>query len=126
MLWTCRRAKNQEFDDETKDKKHFTQYALKNSIVQGTMADSQIVRMMNPMYYIGKENVATSKHWRIRHGSKDKDTGLAVSVILTTLLENHGYTVDFALPWDKPHSGDYDLEELFAWIKQVTNNQETK
>ncbi|MFB9121452.1 subtype B tannase [Bergeyella porcorum] len=113
-------GENQEFGDETTDKKHFTQYALKNSTVQGAMADSQIVRMMNPMYYIGKENVATSKHWRIRHGSKDKDTGLAVSVILTTLLENHGYTVDFALPWDKPHSGDYDLEELFAWIKQVT------
>lgn len=113
-------GENQEFGDETTDKKHFTQYAYEHSTVQGAMADTQIVRMMNPMYYIGKENVATSKHWRIRHGSKDKDTGLAVSVILTTLLENHGYTVDFALPWDKPHSGDYDLDELFAWIKQVT------
>lgn len=119
-------GENQEFGDETTDKKHFTQYSLEHSTVQGAMADTQIVRMMNPMYYIGKENVATSKHWRIRHGSKDKDTGLAISVILTTLLENHGYTVDFALPWDKPHSGDYDLEELFAWIKQVVNNQEAK
>lgn len=32
------------------------------------------------------------------------------------MLKNKHYNVDFALPWGLPHSGDYDLEELFAWI----------
>ena len=32
------------------------------------------------------------------------------------LLENNGCDVDFALPWGIPHSGDYDMEELFSWI----------
>ncbi len=29
-------------------------------------------------------------------------------------------TIDFSLPWDKPHSGDYDLDELFSWIDEIT------
>ncbi|MFM2342002.1 MAG: hypothetical protein RLZZ592_1655, partial [Pseudomonadota bacterium] len=32
----------------------------------------------------------------------------------------NGIDVDLALPWDRPHSGDYDLDELFAWIDRVT------
>ena len=31
----------------------------------------------------------------------------------------HGYDVDFFLPWGLPHSGDYDLEELFDWIDGI-------
>ena len=68
------------------------------------------------MYYIGQLATNTAKHWRIRHGSKDKDTGLAISVILGTYLQNKGFDVNVELPWDKPHSGDYDLAALFDWI----------
>lgn len=45
-------------------------------------------------------------------GTKDSDTSLAVSTILATELENKGSNVDFAMAWDIPHSGDYDLDEL--------------
>ena len=34
-------------------------------------------------------------------------------------LKNKGYDVDFALPWGLPHSGDYDMEELFGWIDGI-------
>jgi len=27
----------------------------------------------------------------------------------------HEKAVDFAMPWDMGHRGDYDLEELFEW-----------
>ena len=27
--------------------------------------------------------------------------------------------VDFASPWATPHSGDYDLDELFRWMDKV-------
>ena len=33
--------------------------------------------------------------------------------------QNSGKRVDFALPWDVPHSGDYDLDELFDWIDKT-------
>jgi len=74
---------------------------------------------MNPMPYIGQINTTTAKHWRIRHGTKDKDTGLAISVILATRLQNNGIDVNFELPWERPHSGDYDLEELFSWVDSI-------
>ena len=74
---------------------------------------------MNPMYYLGDKSVTTAKHWRIRHGSVDRDTSLPIPVILATSLKNKGYDVDFAIPWNRPHSGDYDLDALFAWMAKV-------
>lgn len=50
---------------------------------------------------------------------KVKETSIAIPVILATMLKNKGYEVDFSLPWGLPHSGDYDLEELFAWIDKL-------
>lgn len=44
----------------------------------------------------------------------------AIPIILATALANYGYDVDFALAWNKPHSGDYDMDELFAWMARVT------
>lgn len=109
-------GENQLFGTSNVDKQHFTSFSAQNSTINATMADAIIVKMMNPMNYIGTPQTKTTQHWRIRHGTKDKDTGLAISVILATYLENKGFDVDFALPWDVPHSGDYDLDELFQWI----------
>jgi hypothetical protein len=110
---------NQEFGTASIDKQHFTKYSQENSTEKGSLADKQLIKMMNPMYYIGKEQAKTAKHWRIRHGSKDKDTGLAIPVILATYLQNKGFDVNLELPWDKPHSGDYDLAELFEWMDGI-------
>lgn len=38
---------------------------------------------------------------------------------MATKLQNLGYVVDFAIPWGAPHSGDYDLEELFEWTDTI-------
>jgi hypothetical protein len=112
-------GENQLFGTAQIDKQHFTAFSAKNSTVNASLVDAKTVKMMNPMQYIGKANTKTAKYWRIRHGSKDKDTGLAIPVVLATYLANKGYVVDFALPWDKPHSGDYDLDELFTWIDSI-------
>jgi len=108
------------FGTSTIDNQHFTAYGFQNTTVKGTMADEHIIGMMNPMNYIGTPNTQTAKHWRIRHGSKDKDTGLAISVILATYLQNNGNDVSLELPWDRPHSGDYDLDELFKWVDGIS------
>lgn len=110
---------NQEFGTATIDKQHFTAFSASHSTVQASRADEQFVRMLNPMYYIGAAGTQTAKHWRIRHGSKDKDTSLAIPVLLATALQNKGYSVNLELPWDRPHSGDYDLDELFQWVDQL-------
>lgn len=109
---------NNLFGTDTIENQHFTAFSMQYSTAKNaSMADKQQIKMMNPMNYIGDKSAKTSTHWRVRHGAKDRDTGFAVPVILATTLQNKGFNTDFALPWDKPHSGDYDLEELFAWIK---------
>lgn len=77
---------------------------------------------MNPLNYIGKPGVNLPQNWRIRAGTNDRDTSPAVSAVLAAKLQNNGQTVDYALPWDVGHGGDYDLDELFAWMKQVSNS----
>ena len=83
------------------------------------MADWQIIKMMNPMYYIGNPEVQTAPHWRIRHGSLDRDTALAIPAILALRLKTFDKAVDFKVPWGYGHDGDYDLPELFAWTDRI-------
>lgn len=114
-------GENQLFGTERIDKRHFTAFAASHSTVSGAgLADAHTVGMMNPMSYVGK--ATNARHWRIRHGTNDKDTSLAISTMLALALENEGLAVDFALPWDRPHSGDYDLDELFAWIGWISTD----
>ncbi|MDO4326230.1 MAG: subtype B tannase [bacterium] len=108
---------NEEFGTETVDGKHFTEFARAHSEENGEMADKKVIKLLNPVEYIGKAD--TAKHWRIRHGTFDRDTSLAIPTILAVMLQNQGCNVDFFLPWGLPHSGDYDLDELFAWIDEL-------
>lgn len=87
--------------------------------MNGELADGQQIKMMNPMNYIADEKAVKAEHFRIRHGAVDRDTSLAISAMLTASLENHGVDVELQYPWGMPHAGDYDLEELFAWIDKI-------
>lgn len=118
----------EEFGDEKVFARHFTSYSQEHSDVPAELADAKIVRMMNPTSFLEKESSHTAAdaplstvapHWRIRHGAFDRDASLAIPVILALLLEKQGKDVDFFLPWGLPHSGDYDLDELFAWIDGI-------
>jgi hypothetical protein len=115
-----RSFENNLFGTTTVDNHHFTAYSFRNSKNQAPeMADRQTIKMMNPMSYVGDKNAKTSQYWRVRHGAKDRDTGFAIPIILATTLQNKGFNINFALPWDKPHSGDYDLDELFTWADGI-------
>ncbi|MBP2656658.1 MAG: alpha/beta hydrolase, partial [Firmicutes bacterium] len=107
------------FGTATVKAQHFTNFGKDHSTAGGSLADASIVKVLNPMNYIGTEGTTTAHYWRIRHGAVDRDTSLAIPVILATTLENKGFDVDFALPWGRPHSGDYDLDELFAWADNI-------
>jgi hypothetical protein len=126
---------NNLFGTATVDNQHFTQYSYETpySEWEAPLADWDIVKMMNPMYYIdarggrghrGRPNISTTSHyWRIRHGAVDADTSVAIPVMLATKLMNTGHDVDFAVPWDQGHGGNYDLEQLFDWIEAITTHK---
>jgi len=99
--------------------RHFTAYGHAHGVPGGPAAGASVVKLMNPLDFIGTKEAAVAPHWRIRHGSVDRDTSLAVPVILATRLANTGADVDLWLPWGQGHGGDYDLDELFPWIGRI-------
>ena len=112
-------AENDEFGTQRVKASHFTPYALQHSTAGTAMADSRIVKLLNPMEYIAGSQSTVAKHWRIRHGAIDRDTSIAVPALLAAELTMHGAEVDFASPWNRGHDGDYDLTDSFNWADQL-------
>ncbi|MBN2089414.1 hypothetical protein JW964_07365 [candidate division KSB1 bacterium] len=63
--------------------------------------------------------ITTAQNWRIRRGFIDRDTSLAITVILVTRLQNNSFNIDFAMPWGQGLGKDYDLNALFTWINHI-------
>lgn len=109
-------GENELFGSEQIKSRHFTAFSQQRGT--GKMAEANIIKMMNPLYYLDSAKVA--EYWRIRVGTKDRDTSHAISAILALKLKQSGKQVDYALPWGVPHSGDYDLDELFEWTDRIS------
>lgn len=112
-------AENDLFGTVNRANSHFTAWAQSKDTKGGQMIEESVIRLMNATSWVNSKSATNSKYWRIRHGTKDSDTSLAISAILATKLTNAGYTVNYSAPWDVPHSGDYDLDELFTWIESI-------
>lgn len=112
-------VENDLFGTEEVAAQHFTRFGLQNSKVKSTMAEAHIIQMMNALCYIGSNETSTAKHWRIRHGTIDRHGSLAIPAIFAAKLQNLGYNVSLEFPWQVSHSGDYDLDELFEWIRTI-------
>jgi len=110
---------NDLFGNRLTPARHFTQFSQDHSTVPASIADPLLVAAVNPVTYLMTKQSHVAPHWRIRHGAADRDTSFAIPMILATKLANRGYDVDFKLPWATPHSGDYDLPELFQWIDNL-------
>lgn len=110
---------NDLFGSEITNLRHFTEYGKANSLCGGEMAENIVVKMLNPMSYVEDERATKTQYWRIRHGECDRDTPLAISAMLALKLKEQNCDVDYHFPWNVPHSGDYDLDELFAWIDGI-------
>ena len=112
-------GENDEFGDAAGSSVNFTEYAA--SLTGSALSNElkQRVFLMNPMNFAGNPKATNAPHWYIRHGSRDRDTSFPVPVAFATKLQNAGKDVDFLLAWNRPHSGDYALDELFAWIESV-------
>ena len=115
-------GENEEFGDETGNSVNFTDYIAQKN---GTVLTDDIrknVRLMNPMSFIGDGRTSVALHWYIRHGARDRDTAFPIPVNFATKLQNIGKDVNFLLAWNRPHSGDYALDELFQWIDKIVSN----
>ena len=112
---------NKVFGTETQDVSVYTDFSASKLGLTISQELKDRVYLMNAMNFIGKAGADNAPNWYIRHGSIDRDTAFPVPVSLYTKLMNVGTAknVDFDLAWDRPHSGDYDLDELFAWLDNV-------
>lgn len=116
---------NNVFGDSSGSSSNFTDFGLRNSTGDPSAvideATALRVCMMNPMNFIGGNGSVNAPYWYIRHGAMDRDTSFAVPINLYTKLLNSGYEVNFALPWNRTHSGDYSLDDLFSWLNGILN-----
>ncbi len=110
---------NELFGSPSVQFRHFTSFSQNSDPQHGPIAEGTQVRMMNPMEYIDDPKAIKAKHFRIRHGAIDRDTSLAISNILQIKLMNAGIDAEVKHPWGVPHSGDYDLPQLFEWIDSI-------
>ena len=112
-------GENEEFGDETGNNVNFTDFTAQKNGTALTDILRQNVRLMNPMSFIGDSQTTIAQHWYIRHGARDRDTAFPVPINFATKLQNAGKDVNFLLAWNRPHSGDYALDELFEWISTI-------
>lgn len=112
-------GENDEFGTSSNVPRHFTEYSLKHRTDKNGLAPAEDIKLLSPLAYIGKRGVTVAPHWRIRHGSVDRDTAIAIPAILALKLQNTGADVNFAAVWGKGHAGDYDLDQLFAWMDSI-------
>lgn len=114
---------NKVFGNEKGEAANFTEFSLRHRLhdpyAKLSKEMDKRVAIMNPMNFIGKDKSTVASNWYIRHGAKDRDTSFLVPINLATKLRNAGKNVDFALPWNRPHSGDYNLDNLFNWISKT-------
>ena len=118
-------GENSLFGTSTTDNNHFTITAALHDTTTNQdvyVENAKIVTMMNPMNYLGSPAATNAQFYRIRYGTADSNTSVAIPLIVGTRAQNLGYRVDMATPFDVDHSGDYDLEELFNWMDNIVKN----
>lgn len=112
-------GENEEFGDSKGSSVNFTEYSAAKTGAAVTPEIASNVALLNPMNFIGDGVTDVAPHWYIRHGARDRDTSFPVPINLALKLQNAGKDVNFLLAWNRPHSGDYALDELFEWINSL-------
>ena len=118
-------GENSLFGTSTTDNNHFTITAALHDTTSNQdvyVENAKIVTMLNPMNYLGSPAATNARYYRIRYGTADSNTSVAIPLIVGTRAQNLGYNVDMATPFGVDHSGDYDLDELFNWIDNIVKN----
>ncbi|MCC2156523.1 subtype B tannase [Veillonella fallax] len=118
-------GENSLFGTSTTDNNHFTITASLHDTTPNQdvyVENAKIVTMMNPMNYLGSPAATNAHYYRIRYGTADSNTSVAIPLIVGARAQNLGYNVDMSTPFGVDHSGDYDLDELFNWMDNIVKN----
>ena len=118
-------GENNLFGTSTTDNNHFTITAALHDTTPNQdvyVENAKIVTMMNPMNYLGSPAATNARYYRIRYGTADSNTSVAIPLIVGARAQNLGYNVDMSTPFGVDHSGDYDLDELFNWMDNIVKN----
>ena len=118
-------GENSLFGTSTSNTNHFTITAALHDTTTNNdvyVENAKIVTMMNPMNYLGSPSATNAKYYRIRYGTADSNTSVAIPLIVGTRAQNLGYSVDMATPFGVDHAGDYDLQDLFNWMDSIVKN----
>ena len=83
------------------------------------------MRMSNAIEYLndteGDDAGTKAPYWYVRYGMNDRDSSFAVETILRYSISNNPdvENMSFEFAWLKPHAGDYDVTEAYAWLDSV-------
>ena len=125
------------FGSEQARYSNFTEWSWNNNAVKGddsgaddtgktwaaALAGSpllaQQLKLVNPLDFLTARNSTVAPYWYVRHGMLDRDTALAMQVLLQHALMNNPAVKDlsFKLPYLIGHTGYADVQESFDWIK---------
>ncbi len=79
------------------------------------------IKMTCAMEYLLENTADVAPYWYVRHGIDDRDNSFAVETTLFLSIRTSpkvkAQNTGFA--WLKPHSGDYDVLEAYAWLEEV-------
>lgn len=77
------------------------------------------LRLINPLEFLNTD-ADTAPNWYLRHGMVDRDTSFAVELALYHAVFNDPSVEDanFKLTWMRSHSGNYDVQEAYAWLAE--------
>lgn len=122
---TLEAAENGEFGDETTNARHFTDFSLRHATgnpsaqIAGTLA--AVVNLMNPMYFLERENSQRARHWFLRAGAIEGDTSLAIVSNMAALLQEiGGDSVNSGIYWEAGHGANEDPAAFVAWMNGIT------
>jgi hypothetical protein len=112
------------FGNKTTEARHYTHFSLR----QATGNDSaeidsdlqMVVNLMNPMYFIGQNNIGCAQYWWLRHGTQESGSSQTTFVNLAVSLASRHKDVNAWLYWGAEHCVDDDPEGLIVWIGNIT------
>ena len=88
-------GENSLFGTSATDNNHFTITAALHDTTPNQdvyVENAKIVTMMNPMNYLGSPAATNARYYRIRYGTADSNTSVAIPLIVGTRAQNLGTT----------------------------------
>lgn len=95
-----------------------------SAYLSGSDIEEQL-KLINPIAYLTSDSEGDSApYWYVRHGLIDRDTSFAVEATLFNAIENASDVSDanFGLAYIRNHSGNYDVQEAYAWLATALAN----